>query len=127
MDTWEVTFEDKPETEEANTNESNGHERGVNVGKVERIASAVGGSALIGYALKSRTKGGIALGLLGAGLLFRGASGQCEAYRAFGINTAETSDEDVARDVHIQKSITINETPEHLYKFWRNFENLPVS
>jgi uncharacterized membrane protein len=126
MDTWEVTFEDKPETlETSDNNESNGNGRGVNVGKVERIASAVGGSALIGYALKTRTKGGIALGLLGAGLLYRGASGQCEAYRAFGVNTAETSDEDIARDVHIQKSITINETPAHLYKFWRDFENLP--
>jgi len=128
MDTWEVTFEEKEKNNEQNSEESNGDGRNINVGKIERIASAVGGSALIGYALKSRTKGGIALGLLGAGLLYRGASGQCEAYRALGINTADeagTSEEDVARDVHIEKSITINESPEKLYKFWRDFENLP--
>ena len=122
MDTWEVTFEEKPETEEVHSDTANGG--GANVGKIERIASAIGGGALVGYAIKSRSKGGIALGLLGAGLLYRGATGQCEAYRAFGVNTAEETEE-VARDVHIEKSITINRSPEELYKFWRDFENLP--
>jgi uncharacterized membrane protein len=122
MDTWEVTFDEKPETEELQIDNANG--RGANVGKIERIASAIGGGALIGYALKSRSKGGIALGLLGAGLLYRGATGQCEAYRAFGVNTADGTEE-VARDVHIEKSITINRSPQELYKFWRDFENLP--
>ena len=103
METWEVEFEPNNESEEQ-TNAENGD--GVNVGKYERIASAVGGGALVGYALKSRSKTGVALGLLGAGLLYRGATGQCEAYRALGVNTADAG-EDVARDVHIEKSITI--------------------
>jgi uncharacterized membrane protein len=125
MDTWEVTFEDKPETEEIQSDAADGS-GGTNVGKIERIASAIGGGALIGYALKSRSKGGIALGLLGAGLLYRGATGQCEAYRVFGVNTADGSPgEEVARDVHVEKSITINRTPAELYKFWSDFENLP--
>ena len=122
METWEVTFDEKPETEESQTDNANGG--GANVGKIERIASAIGGGALIGYALKSRSKGGIALGLLGAGLLYRGATGQCEAYRAFGVNTADGAEE-IARDVHIEKSITINRSPQELYKFWRDFDNLP--
>ena len=122
MDTWEVTFDEKPEAEELQSDNANGG--GGNVGKIERIASAIGGGALIGYAIKSRSKGGIALGLLGAGLLYRGATGQCEAYRALGLNTAEGTEE-VARDVHIEKSITINRSPGELYKFWRDFENLP--
>ena len=121
MDTWEVTFDENNESAQ----ENNGHENnGVNVGKYERLASAIGGGALVGYALKSRTPAGIALGVLGAGLLYRGATGQCEAYRALGVNTATTG-EDVARDVHIEKSITIGATPAELYSFWRNFENLP--
>jgi len=121
MDTWEVTFDENNES----VQENNGHENnGVNVGKYERLASAIGGGALVGYALKSRTPAGIALGVLGAGLLYRGATGQCEAYRALGVNTAGTG-EDVARDVHIEKSITIGATPAELYSFWRNFENLP--
>lgn len=123
MNTWEVTFDENRTSEEAGTSKN---DKSTNVGKIERIASAIGGGALIGYAVKSRSKGGIALGLLGAGLLYRGASGQCEAYRAFGINTADTEGaEEVARDVHIEKSITINRSPAELYKFWRDFENLP--
>ena len=121
MDTWEVTFDENNES----TQENNRHEKNsVNVGKYERIASAIGGGGLSGYALKSRTPAGIALGALGAGLLYRGASGHCEAYRALGVNTASAG-EVVARDVHIEKSITIDATPAELYSFWRNFENLP--
>ncbi|HKO97805.1 MAG TPA: SRPBCC family protein [Pyrinomonadaceae bacterium] len=124
MDTWEVTFDENRETEEV-VDTKNGDTQ--NVGKIERIASAIGGGALIGYALKSRSKGGVALGLLGAGLLYRGASGQCEAYRAFGINTAATpASDEIARDVHVEESITINRSPAELYKFWRDFENLPL-
>ncbi len=124
MDTWEVTLEDKDNRDIEQTAHENG---GINVGNTERVLSAVGGGALVGYALKSRTKGGILLGLIGAGLLYRGATGQCEAYRALGINTADDSDasDEVARDVHIEESITINKSPQELYKFWRNFENLP--
>lgn len=121
METWEVEFEPHSESEQ----QSNGNDNaGINVGKYERIASAVGGGALVGYAIKSRSKAGIALGLIGAGLLYRGATGQCEAYRALGVDTAHPH-EDVARDVHIEKSITIGVAPNELYKFWRNFENLP--
>lgn len=124
METWEVTFEDQNQ-QSADSGSANSK---VNVGKVERIASAVGGGALIGYAITNRSKTGIVLGLIGAGLLYRGATGQCEAYRTLGINTAETGaegEEEVARDVHIEKSVTINSTPKELFRFWRDYENLP--
>ena len=122
MDTWEVTFDQRKESEQ----QGNGHEKsGVNVGKYERMAMAIGGGALVGYALKNRSKSGIALGLMGAGLLYSGATGQCEVYRVLGVNTATESGDDVARDVHVETSITIAASPEDLYSFWRNFENLP--
>jgi hypothetical protein len=38
METWEVTFDEKPEAEEFQSAESDG---GANVGKIERIASAI--------------------------------------------------------------------------------------
>ena len=122
METWEVTFEDHNQQSSDNGSANNSK---VNVGRIERIASAVGGGALIGYAITNRSKTGIALGLLGAGLLYRGTTGQCEAYRSLGINTAEDGGEDVARDVHIEKSVTINSTPKELFRFWRDYENLP--
>src|SRR5687768_441628 len=128
METWEVTFDDRNEDTSEN-GVTHGSASAVNVGKVERIASAVGGSALITYAIKNRSKTGVLMGLLGAGLLYRGASGQCEAYRTLGINTAEKSQgngEEVAREVHVEKSITILSSPKDLYRFWRNLENLPL-
>lgn len=123
METWEVTFEDH--NQQSSENEAAANSK-VNVGKIERVASAVGGGALIGYAIKNRSKTGIALGLLGAGLLYRGATGQCEAYRSLGINTAANGNEEIARDVHVEKSVTVSATPKELYRFWRNYENLPL-
>ena len=98
---------------------------GLNVGKGERIASTISGGALIGYALVSRSKHRILLGLFGAGLVYRGATGKCEAYRKLGINTADSDGSEIARDVHVKKSVTINRPAEELYSFWRSFENLP--
>ena len=97
-----------------------------NVGKTERIVSAVAGSALVGYAIRSRSRLGICLGLLGATFIYRGATGRCEAYRKLGIDTARADDsEEIAKEVHVEKSITINRSPEELYMFWRDFKNLP--
>ena len=96
------------------------------MGKVERIVSTLAGGALIGYALKKRSKLGFFLGLLGASFVYRGATGKCEAYRKLGIDTSATEDSDeIARDVHVEKSITINRSPEELFRFWRDFANLP--
>jgi len=84
------------------------------------------GAALIGYAIKSRSMLGIPLGLFGAGFVYRGATGTCEAYRKLGINTADSQHgEEIARDIHVERSTTINRTPAELYSFWRNFHNLP--
>jgi uncharacterized membrane protein len=52
--------------------------------------------------------------LLGAGLAYAAA-------RA--LNKVEG---DVARDVHVETSISIDRSPEELYAFWRDFTNLPV-
>ena len=70
---------------------------GVNVGRLERIASTIGGGALIGYAIASRSKASIFLGLLGAASFFRGATGNCQAYRILGINTADNAADEIAR------------------------------
>jgi uncharacterized membrane protein len=120
MDTWEVTFEERPNNVETQiTGPTNGS---ANVGSAERIVSTILGGTLIGYGVKKRSMGGILLGLLGGGLVYRGATGHCETYEKLGINS---TGEAVARDVHIEKSITVNSAPEELYTFWRNFENLP--
>jgi uncharacterized membrane protein len=52
--------------------------------------------------------------LVGAGL----------AYAAAKILTG--TDENIARDVHVETSIAIDRSREELFRFWRNFSNLPL-
>jgi uncharacterized membrane protein len=102
----------------------------VNVGQTERWASALAGGALAIYGLTRRTWGGAVLALVGGTLIYRGSTGHCHMYEMLGVNTAETTDNPLVsvpagRGVKVEKSVTINRPPEELYRFWRNFENLP--
>ncbi len=119
------TAEFFPDTEpQPDTNESF-----INVGSAERRAFAIGGGTLAVYGLTRRSKGGLLLSVLGAGMLYRGTTGHCNVYEAIGVSTATSGEDasrsDVARDVHMEKSITINKPPDELYRFWREFRNLP--
>ena len=115
----------------------------VNVGRVERWLSMVAGGALAAYGLKRRSTPGGAAALAGAALLYRGATGHCNVYGALGINranghahghgTGEIADRGSdtrrrlggARGIHVEESLTINRPIAEVYRFWRNFENLP--
>ncbi len=114
-----------------NPNGANGHDSGnINVGEIERVVCAIAGGALAVYGFRSRTLKGLLLTVAGTALLHRGATGHCNTYDLLGITTngdnthGETS-EPVAKDIHIEKSITIGKSPSELYSFWRDFENLP--
>ncbi len=104
-----------------------------NVGTTERIASAVGGGALLTYGLKRGDTFGVILSILGGGLALRAATGHCQVYDALGVNKSEKSQNPkspynkgwLSGKVHVTKTVTINKSPAELYKFWRNFENLP--
>lgn len=106
-------------------------QQGVNVGEAERWVSAVGGGALALYGLTRGSFAGVALALVGASLVYRGATGHCYAYEAAGINTAggESDNPNVSvrggRGVKVEKTVTINRPAAQLYRFWHNFENLP--
>jgi uncharacterized membrane protein len=114
-----------------NSFRSNSEDSGVNVGGIERLACAIAGGALAVYGLRRRSAGGLILTVAGAALVHRGGTGHCNTYQALGITTASSGDHkdsehhDVARDVHIEKSIVIDKPVEELYAFWRQFENLP--
>jgi uncharacterized membrane protein len=101
-----------------------------NVGRTERWLSAIAGSALLAYGLKRPSWQGALLTLGGGSLLHRATSGRCMMYHAMGVNTAERGRSRVAsvghgQGIKVEKSVTINKPPEELYRFWRNFENLP--
>ena len=105
----------------------------VNVGQVERWASAVGGGALALYGITRGSLGGIALALVGAALVQRGVTGHCNVYEAMNFNSGGgeglRNSENVSvlgeRGTKVEHSVRINRAPAELYGFWRNFENLP--
>lgn len=61
----------------------------INVGTVERVASAVGGGALVLAGLALGSRAGVLLGVLGGALAQRGATGHCPVYSALEFSTAE--------------------------------------
>jgi uncharacterized membrane protein len=101
-----------------------------NVAEVERWASALGGAALTVFGVKQRSVAGAMIAASGGALIYRGATGHCPVYAAAGVNTAgDVYDSKVAlggaRGVNVEEAVTINESADALYRFWRNFENLP--
>ena len=107
-----------------------------NVGTNERLASIVGGAGLIAYGISRKDGLGAILGILGGGLAFRGATGHCQVYESLGMNSSKERAFSLAKSnkksnnwltgkVEVTKSVTINKSAEELFKFWRNFENLP--
>jgi uncharacterized membrane protein len=100
----------------------------VNVGPLERFISILAGSSLIGVGAERRNWKGVVLGLLGAGLVRRGWTGYCSGYALMGINHTDGKSTSSIRSkagVKIERSVTINRSPQDLYTFWRDLENLP--
>jgi uncharacterized membrane protein len=107
-----------------------------NVNSAERVASAVAGGGLLAYGLKQGGVGGTVLSVLGGAMLLRGATGHSYIYDALGVDTTALSEGQtrspfrrgalLSGKVHVTKALTINKSPEELYAFWRNFENLPI-
>lgn len=99
-----------------------------NVGSFERKLSSLGGGLFLVLGLAQGRTSGLLLSLLGGGLLYRGITGHCHGYEALGIDTSEHQDATVIpaqTGVKVDRTITVNCTPEKLYAFWREVENLP--
>ena len=84
----------------------------------QRWVSVIFGSALAAYGLKRRTMAGYLLSAVGGALVWRGFILRKGSDR-------EQVSVPYGRGIRVEKSVTINATPEQLYAFWRNFENLP--
>jgi len=115
----------------------------VNIGRVERWISLVAGAALTAYAIKRRTPASGAAAISGAALMYRGATGHCDLYERLGINRAEHhafergtgviadrhSDTRYklggGRGTHVVEAVTVRRPISEVYRFWRDFENLP--
>jgi uncharacterized membrane protein len=105
-----------------------------NVSDTERWISLIGGTSLAAWGLARHNKGGLGLTALGGYLLWRGATGHCDMYQAFGINTSERgyekgtgSDKGVPYElgIRVDEEVRVARPAADLYRFWRNLENLP--
>lgn len=102
-----------------------------NVGALERVASAVAGGLLTAWGLRRRGATGYGAALLGAELVYRGASGHCHAYTAMGISTKEERARgtpaalDHDKSIDVRHGVTIDRPREELYAIWRDFATLP--
>ena len=101
-----------------------------NVGGIERTVSVAAGSILALSGLSRRSVQGALIALVGGAMLHRGITGHCYAYQAADISTADEEDADsieniYQRGVTIETAMLINRPAEELYRFWRDFTNLP--
>lgn len=109
----------------------------VNVGRGERVLSMAAGSALAAYAARHRDVPGGLAAIAGASLLLRGVTGHCALSERIGRDTAHRR-EPIAewesdtrarlggsRGVKVEDAVAIARPASEVYRFWRNFENLP--
>lgn len=104
-----------------------GRSSDVNVSQRERAASAVLGATVLALGLRRGPLGKAVLGLVGGSLLYRGATGHCHVYDSLGLSSAGSEGwrPGAAADAtQAERSITIGEPAEELYRFWRDPQNL---
>jgi uncharacterized membrane protein len=99
-----------------------------NISQVEQWASLGIGAGLLFAGLTRGKWSGLLTSLMGGALLHRGITGHCYAYGQFGIDTAEhhpSTAVPAQQGIKLEKAISIGRPAEELFRFWRNFENLP--
>src|SRR5258708_18763198 len=106
---------------------------GFNMSESERQIALLGGGALIVIGMEELIRGkfpGALIAGLGSVLLSSGVTGYSPLYDALKLNHAELGlSEQVSvpheQGVKVQKIVFIDRPAAELYRFWRNFENLP--
>lgn len=87
----------------------------------ERWGSLITGGALVLAGLSQRSLRGALLAIAGGGLAYHGATGQKS------LQDQVTDAAGLNKGIRVEKTVTIqNKSPEELYRFWHNFENLPT-
>jgi uncharacterized membrane protein len=106
----------------------------VNVGDGERWISVLAGVGLIALGLNHRRLRGLMLPAGGA-LILRGITGRCSVNQVLGRNTVPAEEESEfdspvasvhrGEGIRVDKTVTVYRPAAELYRYWRNFENLP--
>lgn len=93
--------------------------------ETERWASLIGGGALVLIGLQQRSLRGVLTAIAGSGLLYQGMTKQSTVHKAQGVLQQAQDAVGLNKGIKVEKTVTINKPAEELYRFWRNFENLP--
>jgi uncharacterized membrane protein len=89
--------------------------------ETERWGSLITGGAMVLMGLSQRSLRGALMALAGGGLAYHGATGQK------GLSQQISEKTGLDQNIRVEKTVSIlTKSPEELYQFWRNFENLPV-
>lgn len=105
-------------------------ENGVNVGRTERVISGLAAAAVAVVGLRRKRLRPLLLPLA-ANLMSRAVTGRCPVNRALGRNTAKgrrvspVASVRRGEGIKVEKSVIVNRPVREVYRFWRNFENLP--
>ena len=98
----------------------------VNAGDLEHLGVMATGTALVAVGVTKRKSAiGWVLAGLGAAMLVRGSQGYKRLYKLAGRPLPGKPITLAKRAIKIEKTIAINRSPNELYDFWRNLENLP--
>ncbi len=87
----------------------------------ERWGSLLTGGAMVLLGLRQRSLRGALMALAGGSLVYHGAKGE----KGIADMVGEAANQD--QSIRLEKTVTIlTKSPEELYRFWRNLENLPT-
>jgi len=106
---------------------------------MERWLSMAAGAMLAGWGLQRRDAPGGLAAVGAAALLYRGTTGHCHVYDTIGVDHGRRRGTGMSADrysdtrqrlggrrgIHVEESVTISKPVAEVYRFWRNFENLP--
>jgi uncharacterized membrane protein len=103
----------------------NGNQGQSSISENERLGSLIAGGAMVLLGLRQRSLRGVLMSLAGGGLAYHGATGQKSLKDT--IQTQIEEKTDAGQAVRVERTIAIqNQSPETLYRYWRNLENLPT-
>lgn len=96
------------------------------IGQNNRYAMVAGGSALMLYGLRRKSVGGYLIALAGGDLVYRGAFNNGHLYDLVRNGKDKAEELPYGHGVKVRESIVVHKPAGQLYRFWRNFENLPL-
>jgi len=119
----DYSMEAHPARGNGNGNGHDAHKHHHNVGKTDRVLSALLGATSLIRLGKRHGMGKAAAMTSGIMLLTRAATGHSKMYEALGVSSAALGE---GAGINLDVSITIMRPAEEIYEFWSEVTNLPL-